>query len=198
MSLIIAVAGSKEAIIGGDKRSITFLGSCPELEQELYSGKLKTDEGMLNRARELGASLQVSDGREKVWRRGDVLVGEVTEISPALERRRRIYLVPGAYIMADVTGKEAKVIGKGKVACMVFGNRFTQDQANQGVKNVKGKIDARAMKAILTNVSLMTPSISPEHCVLSTSVQQPNPEAAVLDALQADCQKCGWRLCGQQ
>ena len=95
MSLIIAVAGSKEAIIGGDKRSITFLGSCPELEQELYSGKLKTDEEMLNRARELGSSLQVSDGREKVWRRGDVLVGEVTEISSALERRRRIYLVPG-------------------------------------------------------------------------------------------------------
>lgn len=198
MSLIIAVAGSKEAIIGGDKRSITFLGSCPELEQELYSGKLTTDEGMLNRARELGTSLQVSDGREKVWRRGDVLVGEVTEISPALERRRRIYLVPGAYIMADVTGKEAKVIGKGKVACMVFGNRFTQDQANQGVKNVKGNIDAGAVEAILTNISHMTPSISPEHCVLSTSVQQANPEAVVLDAFQADCQKCGWRLCGQQ
>jgi hypothetical protein len=198
MSLIIAVAGSKEAIIGGDKRSITFLGSCPELEQELYSGKLKTDEDLLNRARELGASLQVSDGREKVWRRGDVLVGEVTEISQAMERRRRIYLVPGAYIMADVTGKEAKVIGKGKVACMVFGNRFTQDQANHGVKNVKGKIDAGAVKAILDDISRKTPSISPEHCVLSTNVQQPNPEAAVLDALQEDCRKCGWRLCGQQ
>ena len=198
MSLIIAVAGSKEAIIGGDKRSITFLGSCPELEQELYSGKLKTDEDLLNRARELGSSLQVSDGREKVWRRGNVLVGEVTEISPALERRRRIYLVPGAYIMADVTGKEARVIGKGKVACMVFGNRFTQDQANQGIKNAKGKIDAGAVEAILADISRMTPSISPEHCVLSTDVRQPNPEAAVLDALQEDCQKCGWRLCGQQ
>jgi hypothetical protein len=198
MSLIIAVAGSKEAIIGGDKRSITFLGSCPELEQELCLGMLKTDEDLLNRAKVLGASLQVSDGREKVWRRGDVLVGEVTEISPALERRRRIYLVPGAYIMADVTGKEAKVIGKGKVACMVFGNRFTQDQANYGVKNLKGKIDAGAVKAILDDVSRTTPSISPEHCVLSTDVLQSKPEATVLDALQEDCRKCGWRLCGQQ
>ncbi|VVB64218.1 Uncharacterised protein [uncultured archaeon] len=198
MSLIIAVAGSKEAIIAGDKRSITFLGSCPQLEQELYGGMLKTDEDLLNRARELGASLQVSDGREKVWRRGDVLVGEVTEISPVLERRRRIYLVPGAYIMADVTGKEAKVIGKGKVACMVFGNRFTQDRANQGIKNAKCKIDAGALEAILANISSITPSISPEHCVLSTEVRQPKPEAAVLDALQEDCQKCGWRLCGQQ
>ena len=198
MSLIIAVAGSKEAIIGGDKRSITFLGSCPELEQELYSGKLKTDKEMLSRASTLGTCIQVSDGREKVWRRGDVLVGEVTEISPALERRRRIYLVPGAYIMADVTGKEAKVIGKGKVACMVFGNRFTQDQANQEINKVKGKIDAGAVEAILADVSHVTPSISPEHCVLSTDVQQPNPEAAVLNAFQEDCQKCGWRLCGQQ
>ena len=198
MSLIIAVAGSKEAIIGGDKRSITFLGSCPELEQELYLGTLKTDGEMLNRARELGASLQVSDGREKVWRRRDVLVGEVTEISPTLERRRRIYLVPGAYIMADVTGKEARVIGKGRVACMVFGNRFTQDQANQGIKNAKGKIDAGTVESILVDISRMTPSISPEHSILSTNVSQSNPEAAVFDALQDDCQKCGWRLCGQQ
>jgi hypothetical protein len=198
MSLIIAVAGSKEAVIGGDKRSITFLGSCPELEQELYSGKLKTDKDLLNRAKELGALLQISDGREKVWRRGNVLVGEVTEISPVLERRRRIYLVPGAYIMADITGKEARVIGKGKVVCMVFGNRFTQDQANRGIKNVKDKIDAVAVEAILSDISSMTPSISPEHCVLSTAVQQPNPETAVLDALQEDCRKSGWRLCDQQ
>jgi hypothetical protein len=153
---------------------------------------------LLIRAKELGASIQVSDGREKVWRRGDVLVGEVTEISPTLERRRRIYLVPGAYIMADVTGKMSRVIGKGKVACMVFGNRFTQEQANQGVKNVKGKIDATAVETILADISRMTPSISPEHCVLSTDVQHPNPEAAVQDALQEDCQRCGWRLCGQQ
>ena len=44
MSLIIAVAGSKEAIIGGDKRSITFLGSCPQLEQELIPGELHLPE----------------------------------------------------------------------------------------------------------------------------------------------------------
>ena len=198
MSLIIAVAGSKEAIIGGDKRSIAFLGSCPELEQELYSGMLKTDVDLLIRAKALGSSLQVSDGREKVWQRGDVLVGEVTEISPALERRRRIYLVPGAYIMADVTGKEVKVIGKGRVACMVFGNRFTQDQANQGIKNAKGIIDAGVVGSILADISRITPSISPDHSILSTDVRQANPEAAVFDALQEDCQKCGWRLCGQQ
>lgn len=198
MSLIIAVAKSNEAIIGGDKRSIVFLGSCPELEQELYTGKLKTDEDLLKRAKELGASLRISDGREKVWRRGDVLVGEVTEISSALEKRRRIYLVPGAYIMADITGKESKVIGQGKVACMVQGNRFTQELASQGINNSKGKIDKNVLEAVLANVGSRTPSISQEHCVLSTNVKQTKPEATVFSALREDWQKCGWRLCYQQ
>jgi hypothetical protein len=198
MSLIIAVSRSHEALIGGDKRSITFLGSCPELEQELYTGKIKTDEDLLKRAKELGASLRVSDERKKVWRRGDVLVGEVTEISSALEKRRRIYLVPRAYVMADVAGKEAKVIGQGKIACMVLGNRFSQELASQGINNAKGKINKNILEAVLANVGSRTPSVSQEHCVLSTDVQQQNPEAAVFSALREDCQKCGWRLCGQQ
>ena len=126
MSLIIALSKSNKAVIGGDKRSITFLGSCALLEQELYSGDIQTDQDLLKRARELGASLQVADEREKVWQRGDILVGEVTEIAPSKERRRRIYLVPGAYIMADIDGQETKVIGQGKVACMIIGNRISQ------------------------------------------------------------------------
>ena len=108
MSLVIALAGSREAVIGGDQRCITFLGSCTQLEEELYSGRIKNDEALLARARELGATLQVSDGREKVWRRGDLLVGEVTELSSRLERRRRIYLAPGARLEVDITGREAR------------------------------------------------------------------------------------------
>lgn len=77
MSLVVALAKSKEAVIGGDRRSITFLGSCPELEQDLYSGLIKDDEALLARAKEAGATLQVADGRDKVWRRGDILVGRL-------------------------------------------------------------------------------------------------------------------------
>ena len=51
MSLVVALAKSKEAVIGGDRRSITFLGSCPELEQDLYSGLIKDDESLLARAK---------------------------------------------------------------------------------------------------------------------------------------------------
>jgi len=117
--------------VGGDRRAITFLGSCPSLEEELYSGQIRNDQELLARAGELGASLQVSDGREKVWRSEDVLVGEVTEISAHFERRRRIYLVPGAHLIVDVTGGEARITGKGKVGCIVLGNRFTQKLASE-------------------------------------------------------------------
>jgi hypothetical protein len=198
MSLIIALAGSKKAIIGGDKRSMTFLGSCPELEHELYSGSLQTDHDLLKRAEELGASLQVEDGREKVWRQGDILVGEVTEISLKADRRRRIYLVPGAYLMADITGKEAKVMGQGEVACMILGNKISQQVASQCIKNVPGKVDEQAIDDILAKVSCRTPSVSPGHLVLITEVLHPDPSAALINAFHEDCQKNGWVLCGQQ
>jgi hypothetical protein len=96
MSLVIALAASREAVIGADRRAIAFFGPCPELEEELYSGKIESDTELAARAKELGVSLQLSDGREKVWKRRDLLVGEVTEISAKHSRRRRIYLAPGA------------------------------------------------------------------------------------------------------
>ena len=115
MSLVIALAASREAVIGADRRAIAFLGPCPELEEELYSGQIKNDQELADRARELGASLQVSDGREKVWRRGDLLVGEVTEISAKLSRRRRIYLTPGASLQVDITsGEDSTSAGRGR------------------------------------------------------------------------------------
>jgi hypothetical protein len=198
MSLIIALSKSNKAVIGGDKRSIIFLGSCALLEQELYSGNIQTDQDLLKRARELGASLQVADEREKVWQRGDILMGEVTEIDPSKERRRRIYLVPGAYIMADIDGQEAKVIGQGKVACMIIGNKISQVLASQEIKNRCGRVDEKAIADILAKVSSSTPSVSPEHLILTTEVMHPNPKAAVLEALLEDCRESGWRLCDQQ
>lgn len=103
MSLVIALAASREAVIGADRRAIAFLGSCPRLEEELYSGQIKDDQQLLVRAGELGAALQITSSKEKVWRRGDLLVGEVTEISAVLSRRRRIYLTPGASLQVDIT-----------------------------------------------------------------------------------------------
>ncbi len=174
------------------------MAKSPELEEELYSGKIRNDEELKARAKELGASIQVSDGREKVWRQGDILVGEVTEISSRLERRRRIYLTPGAYAMADITGIEAKTIGIGGVAVMVLGNKFTQKLAGEGVAKAKGIVNEQVIKTIFEDAGRRTASVSREYTILRTDVRQPDPEAAILAALKEDCRKSGWRLCGQQ
>ncbi len=174
------------------------MGSCPELEEELYSGRIRSDEELVARARELGASLQVSDGREKVSRHGDVLVGEVTEISPRLERRRRIYLAPGAHLIAEIEGGEARITDRGRAGCVVFGNRFTQRLASEGVSKAQGRVDEDLIRRILDEAAKRTASVSLEHTVLRTEVRLADPEAEILRALEEDCRKSGWRLCAQQ
>jgi hypothetical protein len=159
---------------------------------------LRNDEELKARAKELRASIQVEDGREKVWRKGDLLVGEVTEISPALEKRRRIYLTPGAYVMADVTGSDAGVIGKGKVAAMVLGNRFTQRLAGEGIAKADSRVSEEVIRSIFEDAGDRTASVSKEFTILRTEVRRSDPEAAVLAALNEDCDKSGWRLCGRQ
>jgi hypothetical protein len=208
MSLVIALAASREAVIGADRRAIAFLGPCPELEEELYSGQIKNDRELADRARELGASLQVSDGREKVWRRGDLLVGEVTEISAKLSRRRRIYLVPGASLQVDIisgeetgtegTAGEARIRAWDGVGCTVFGNRFTQKLAYEEVGRAGGRISEALIKSILEKAGNETASVSRKNTVLRSDSRQSDPKAALLVALEEDCKESSWRLCAPQ
>jgi hypothetical protein len=198
LSLVVAFSGSREAIIGGDRRVITFLGGCPALEEELYSGNIRTDQELLARAKDLGASLQVSDEREKVWMKGDLLVGEVTEIAPKMERCRRIYLTPGASLMVDITGREAKIKSRGKVECMVFGNRFTQNLAATDLGKAGGKVNEDLIRSILAKAGEGTASVSRNYTVLKTKAKHPDPDAALLKALEEDCLEHGWMLCAQQ
>jgi hypothetical protein len=212
MSLVIALAASREAVIGADRRAIAFLGSCPKLEEELYSGQIKNDQELADRARELGANLQISDGREKVWRQGDLLVGEVTEISARLSRRRRIYLTPGASLQVDITsgedavaadgagekgagGGEAKIRAWDGVGCIVFGNRVTQKLAYEEVGRAGGRVDEALIRSILVKAGESTASVSRENTVLRSDARQADPKAALLKALEEDCKESGWRLC---
>jgi len=198
MSLIIALAGSREAVIGGDRRCITFSGSCPQLEEELYSGRIKNDEALMARAGELGATLQVSDGKEKVWRHGDLLVGEVAELSSRLERRRRIYLAPGASLEVDITDREARIRARGGVGCVVFGNRFTQELAGSSVASAGGRVNEDLIKSIFVEAGERTASVSRQHMILKSDRKPSDPNGALQKALEEDCQKSGWRLCDPQ
>lgn len=195
MSLVVALAKNKEAVIGGDRRSITFLGSWPELEQELYSGQITDDEALLARAKEIGATLRVSDGRDKVWRRGDILVGEVTEITPQLARRRRIYVVPGAQLQVDISGKEARIRDRGRGGCIIFGNHFTQQIAVSMVVEASGRVDETLIQKIFQEAGRQTASVSQEHVILRSERRFSDPQKALEEALEEDCQENGWKLC---
>jgi hypothetical protein len=198
LSLVVALARSQEAVIGGDWRSISFLGNCKRLEEELYSGQIRNDHELIARAKELNASLQVSDGREKVWRCGDLLVGEVTEISAQLERRRRIYLTPGCCLVADITDSEAKITSMGKIGCIVLGNRFTQKLAGDEVDKAKGRVNEELIRNIMARAGNSSASVSRQYTVLRTDIKQSDPKEALLMALKDDCEKSSWRLCGLQ
>ena len=170
MSLVIALAASRQAVIAADRRAILFLGSCPSLEAELYSGQIKDDQELEARAEAFGAVLQVSDGREKVWRRGDVLVGEVTELSPQLQRRRRIYIAPGASLQVEIKsgleaelepeskGGEARIEAWGGVGCTVFGNRFTQKLAAEEIARAGSRVDLSLIQRIFQKAAERTAS----------------------------------------
>jgi hypothetical protein len=214
--LVIALATGKVALMAGDRRSIAFLGSCPGLEEELYSGDIRDEEGLLARAKALKATLHISDGRQKVWRKDDLLVGEVTEISPFRMRRRRVYAEPGAYLLVDIIEGSAEIKGKGSSGLVILGNRFAQRLSKERVQKAGGRIDEHLLRAIFEEAGRSTPSVSREYDLLSTkaSPQDPrslqghrslqdqqsmkDPQSALQAALEEDARKSGWMLCARQ
>lgn len=202
MSLVIALVLSRQAVIGADRRSISFLGQCQALEEELYSGKIEDDGRLKSRANELGACLQVSDGREKVWRRAEILVGEVTEISPSHSRRRRIYLLPAASLQVEIEEADgsgvARIRTRGGVGCTVYGNRFTQNLSSQEIARAGGRVNEELIRAILQKAGRETASVSRDSTVLRSDFRADSARDVLTEALLEDCRESGWRLCDPQ
>jgi hypothetical protein len=204
VSLVIALATGKEALMAGDRRSIAFLGSCPGLEEELYSGDIRDEGELLARAKGLGATLQVSDGRQKVWRKGDLLVGEVTEISRCRDRRRRVYVAPGAYLLVDIDEGRAEIIGKGLSGLVILGNRVAQSLSKERVQEAGGRVDEELIRAIFEDACSRTPSVSRNYDLLSIKARPQDlqslqdPQSALAAALEEDARKSGWKLCARQ
>jgi hypothetical protein len=214
--LVIALATGKEALMAGDRRSIAFFGSCPELEEELYSGNIQNEQELLARAKALKTTLQISDGRQKVWRKGDLLVGEVTEISPFRMRRRRVYAAPGAYLLVDIIEGRGEIRGEGSSGLVILGNRFAQRLSKERVQKAGGRIDKELLQAIFEEAGGSTPSVSREYDLLSTKampqdprslqgyrlLQDPqsmkDPHSALQAALEEDARKSGWMLCARR
>ncbi|MHC1631994.1 MAG: MJ0548 connectase family domain-containing protein [Methanotrichaceae archaeon] len=195
MSLVVAFAGKTKAIVGGDRRSIIFFNKVESLEEELYSGQIKTDEDLISRAEELNAKIQISDRREKVWRDGDVLVGEVTEYSLESQKRRRIYVIPGSYLLAEISGSQAVVTNKGKSALIVLGNRITRDLAYKRLGRLKF-VDDSDIRSVFQEARKNTASVSQNCTVLSSEKTLANPETVLVQTLRQDCEENRWQISG--
>ncbi len=169
MSLIICYIGNRGSIIIGDKRRIGFFGNEKKreiLEDELYTGSIKTRESLLKRAEELSITLKITDDTTKVREIGEVVVGEVKNSTTFETKRKRIYGTTGSYSLLELSGSTIKKMESGSTSIVVFGNKSTKEIANQVLKdNWKKKINLREIgeifKKAMEEVAKNTPSVSP-------------------------------------
>jgi len=171
MSLIMCYIGNRGTVIIGDKRRIGFFGDeikREQLEEELYSGSIKTYGEMLKRAAELNITLKIVDDAQKVREIGEVVVGEVRFKTPFETKRKRIYATTGSYSIVELLGSTIKTMKTGETSIVVFGNKITKEIANQALKKyLKDKISLKGIgeifKSIIREVSSITPTVSKEY-----------------------------------
>lgn len=171
MSLIMCYIGNRGTVIIGDKRRIGFFGDeikREQLEEELYSGSIKTYGEMLKRAAELNITLKIVDDAQKVREIGEVVVGEVRFKTPFETKRKRIYATTGSYSIVELLGSTIKTMKTGETSIVVFGNKITKEIANQALKKyLKDKISLKGIgeifKSTIREVSSITPTVSKEY-----------------------------------
>jgi hypothetical protein len=174
MSLIMTYIGRKGCVIAGDKRRIGFYGpeqAREKLEEELYSGKIKTRKELIKRAVELDITLNISDDAEKIREIGDVVVGEVRSKTTYETKRKRIYATTGVFNIIELLGSDIKTIKSGESSIIVFGNKYTQQMAEKSInKYWKSKINlitiGKIFESVMEEVANETPSVSPEYDVM--------------------------------
>jgi hypothetical protein len=138
MSLVIAFIGASGAVMGGDMREILTRGdktATQTLEDELYGGKIVTDGDLKKRAGELGIMLIIRDDKCKVAQWQGVLIGEVSETEGGITKKRRLYASAGGYAIAELSGTDFRLTGRGKAGSfVVLGNRITKQVAHACIR----------------------------------------------------------------
>jgi hypothetical protein len=182
--------GRQGAVMGGDTREIITSGdrvSTETLEDELYHGRIVTDEALRQRARELGISLVIHDDKRKVTRRDGILVGEVSETSAGVTRKRRLYATAGEYALAEINGDTLRLTGHGKTGnFVVLGNPVTRQIAQSCIReNRKDCTLHDAIKIIILSMersSKVSASVSGAYELIQT------PEKVSLsEVIERDC-----------
>jgi hypothetical protein len=176
MSLVIAFIGVNGAVMAGDMREIITRGnrsSMETLEGWLYSGMIITDADLEKRAKELEIFLTIRDSKRKITQRHGALVGEVGETEGGVMRKRRLYATAGEYALADVTGADIRMTGKGKASnFVVLGNQITKQIAQSCIRESwkSGGIDdaIRIIMLCMERASAATASVSGVYNLIQT------------------------------
>jgi hypothetical protein len=138
MSLVIAFIGTRGSVVGGDMREITLQEESPgsdQFEEELYSGRIRTDEEMTHRAQELGIHLGIRDTKKKVRERDGILIGEVSDFEHGIIRKRRLYVTTGRYALAEIESQQFIRIRRGEATrFVVLGSPFIQEVTNEYIR----------------------------------------------------------------
>ncbi len=189
MTLVIAFIGNQGAVMAGDMREIAFGGDdarIEELERELYSGAITTDDDLQKRAGEIGVEIRVRDDKAKVSQQGGVLIGEVTETDGEKVAKKRLYATRGSYAIAEVIDSRSRVMQRGRASnFVVLGNDITKQIANQCIREAweGGTLqDAiRIIMLIMQAAAGMTASVSRTFVLVHTDLA-----ANLADAVHKD------------
>jgi len=176
MSLVVCFSGKKGAIIAGDTREILFGGdddAIAALEKELYSGTIATDEELKERAKILGVTIVIRDNREKIFRIGEIIIGEVGERESGRVRKRRVYATAGTYAIAETENSRIISVEKREGAgFVVLGNDITKRIAHQCIRDYwKAGTFEDAARVVVTSMETaahVTPTVSKKYRLLQS------------------------------
>jgi hypothetical protein len=200
MSLIVLFTSKKGAIISGDKRVIDFYpaSKCEKLEEELYNGGIITDYELKKRAGELGVNITIRDNKKKIASKEGVLTGQVTSFEQGELKLRRVYSVPGYYLIIDVVkGKVEMTTEEDGSAFVILGNKITKREAYATIKKEwNGRPDMMEIEGVIKkameNCSNRTASVSKEYDLL-VSVEAAE-KGRVMELLREDAEKNRWTV----
>ena len=192
MTLVIAFIGKQGAVMAGDMREIAFGGDdsrIEELERELYSGSIASDNDLAERADEIGVTIRVRDDKAKVSQQGGVLIGEVTETEGPTIARKRLYATTGGYAIAEVVDSRLRVTRRGRAGnFVVLGNEITKRVANQCIQGMwEGGTIQDALRLIMLTMQIAasaTASVSRTFVLVHTDLA-----ANLADAVDRDSRR---------
>jgi hypothetical protein len=179
MSLVIGFSGSTGAAIGGDLREVLLWGEDAQtlkLESALYSGEIRDDAELTQRAADLGVNLSIRDTKVKIREKEGVLIGEVSESDGGVVRKRRLYITTGEYAIADIRDRQFDLrTRESRSSFVVLGNEVTKRIANEAIREEwKNGTFEEAIRIIVTAMETAaseTASVSKNHLILQTRVK---------------------------